>query len=128
MKTEKQKEEERELYAKFKARGICPKCGKEEAAYGRVHCPNCLDEMAVCQMIRRANLTEEQKKQEKAKALKWAKVRYRRLREQGICVRCGKRKAQVGKAKCFRCQEKENEQKRIRWAERKEKKKWEEKK
>lgn len=33
----------------------------------------------------------------------WHKVRYERLKEQGICPRCGKEKAKEGKIYCQIC-------------------------
>lgn len=120
MMTEKEKAESKIIYTKLKAQGICPKCGKYQHAPGRVHCMNCLDEFAVCKMIQRANMTEEQKEQERKQVLKGNKERYVRLKSLGICVRCGKRPVKKkGGAKCYICQEKENEQKRIKYRERK---------
>lgn len=50
-------------YQFFKSRGICPQCGKEKAAPGRVCCLNCLDKQNIRRLVRWDSMTEEQKEQ-----------------------------------------------------------------
>lgn len=39
-------------YQFFKSHGICPNCGKEKAAPGRVCCLNCLDKQNIRRLVR----------------------------------------------------------------------------
>lgn len=85
-------------YDWYKSHGICPQCGHEDAAKGRVCCLNCLDNGSVRQMVYRSRnrdrLAEENKRQ--------CHTRYQRLKESGICVDCGVRRTS-GLVRCEYC-------------------------
>lgn len=85
-------------YDWYKSRGICPQCGRADAAKGRVCCLDCLDKGAVRNMMyvsrNRERVAEENKTQ--------CRERYKRLRDAGICVDCGERKTN-GLVRCEYC-------------------------
>lgn len=87
----------KERYIWYKSKGICPRCGCEDAAPGRVYCLNCLDIQAIAEMKWRSgkDLSEKNKVD--------CKKRYLKAKEAGICVRCHKHKAREGKVTCQFC-------------------------
>lgn len=99
--------ENREFYRK---NHLCTECGKNSVPEEERICPEC--------RAKRANLrkshTDEQKKmfREKQNSLYMERV------EQGICTRCGKRKAISGKKKCGICLAKDAEIHRKKYADR----------
>ena len=96
-------------YEYYKKIGICPHCRQYKPAEGKVYCPNCLDEQATLQMIRRAKISEEEKQADRAKQRENAKIRYKERKAQGICVECGKRRARKNRTKCAMCADKDTE-------------------
>ena len=108
---------DKELYEWYKSKGICPHCGKDKAVKGKIHCVNCLETFAVSQMIRRSKLTEEQKQYEHDYCIAHHKKQYQKLKAQGICTKCKKRKASPGKVKCSICLAKDARYKRLKRAE-----------
>ena len=86
-----------EQYMWYKSHGICPRCGQENAAKGRVYCLNCLDKEAVSTMIYRTTHNTKEKNKE------YCSMRYKNAIENGMCVRCFKRKARQGKTSCQLC-------------------------
>lgn len=107
-------------YDWYKSHGICPRCRKEDAAKGHVYCLNCLDEQALLQMELRANLSDEKKADILKKQNESNKKRYARLKAEGICPNCGKRKARIGMVFCAYCGGKQAEAKKIKYHSRKE--------
>jgi predicted amidophosphoribosyltransferase len=93
---------ERESYAWYKSKGICPKCRKEWAAPGRVFCPDCL----------KKKRDETMKYGGEYNARK-CKERRERLKEQGLCVRCA-RPAVEGRVLCAECARKNSEAQQVR--------------
>ena len=84
-------------YQWYKAHGICPRCGQEDAAKGKVYCLNCLDKEAVATMIYRSTHdTRENNRKD-------CRERYYKAKENGICVRCRQNKAREGKVTCQAC-------------------------
>lgn len=84
-------------YAWYKSKGICPRCGCEDAAPGRVYCLNCLDLNAIATMKWRGkNYISEKNKT-------YCKKRYAEAKEKGVCCRCFKRKAADGHSLCLYC-------------------------
>lgn len=77
-----------EKYYANKAAGICVRCGKRKAAPGRVSCEWCL-----------AKTNESSKKSHEKKG------RYKRYKEQGLCLSCGAERA-PGYQFCPECLEK----------------------
>lgn len=86
----------REEYAWFKEHRICPACRHAKAAPGRVLCDVCLEKQRETDKIRRKN-------KDRAQANAYQKERRERLKANGICFRCGKRKAVSGKTMCSEC-------------------------
>lgn len=84
-------------YNWYKSHNICPRCGQADAAKGKTYCLNCLDKQAVTTMMYRVTHdTQEQNRMH-------CRSRYARAKQEGICVRCFKRKARVGKVSCQIC-------------------------
>ena len=73
-------------YQFFKSRGICPQCGKEKAAPGRVCCLNCLDKQNIRRLERWDSMTEEQKEQVRSRVRQSGKALYVYLNDWTIYV------------------------------------------
>lgn len=73
-------------------------------------CPDCLAKHTMYKY--RNPPTKEQKKRYADRLSKQQKILYQIRKEQGICTKCGKRKAVPGKAKCGVCLEKDAERQR----------------
>lgn len=93
---------------------ICTVCRKEKV-FGDEHI--CLECRAKYEE-RRKPLTDEQKIRYAEKFKNHQKSLYRQRSEQGICTRCGKRKAIQGKKKCGICLNKDAEIHRKRYFDR----------
>lgn len=92
-KAAKRREELRQWY---KDHGICPRC-KGWAEPGRVYCKNCVKK--VIDRRKRNDPTGEANRA-------YAAERRARLKEAGMCVYCGKRKAIEGIVLCPVCKAK----------------------
>ena len=92
----------REIYAWYKSKGICPKCKTEWAAPGRVFCEACL----------KRKTAETMKYGGEYNARK-CKERRERLKEKGLCVRCGK-PAVKDRVLCASCARKNSEAQQVR--------------
>ena len=98
----------RDLYLYYSENGICVKCGQAFSLAGHTLCGDC---------TKKANMS--QKKYDPDGSKKRAKMK--KLREEreakGVCVDCGKNKAELGHKSCLKCLEKRRERellKRIR--------------
>ena len=80
---------------------ICTECRKEIVYGDDKVCFECRAKIN----DRRKPLTDEQKKRYGEKFKKQQKSMYQQRSEQGICTRCGKRKAATGRKKCAMCLE-----------------------
>jgi len=78
----------------LKKYGLCINC-KEKAEPGKLYCFECAEKASA--RSRRYHQEHAQEKNERSRN------RYSRLKESGICVRCGKRQAEKGKAHCSTC-------------------------
>lgn len=107
-------------YEYYKKIGICPGCKEMKPATGRVYCPNCIDQQALLHMIRRDHMSEDEHEESKKKMRENNKSRYERLKAEGICPQCGKRKARPGMVFCAYCGGKQAAQKKIYYRQRKE--------
>ncbi len=83
----------------YSEHNICTECGKEIVFGGDKICPECRAKMN----NGRKPLTDEQKKRYGERFKKQQKSLYGQRKKRGICTRCGKRKAEKGKAKCLIC-------------------------
>lgn len=88
-----------ELRAWYKAHGICVSCGQQNAVQGETRCLECKFK------YRESNSQYYVKHKEELnrKCRDRGKQLYDERKERGICVRCGKRKAQTGKVRCAVC-------------------------
>lgn len=98
---EKKNRTTRELRAWYKEHGICPACGRNEAAPGRVMCTECI----IANRKRKAASSAHDCAVRKA-------LREKRA-EQGLCVWCGA-KAIEGMKHCAKCRASINTSNRIR--------------
>lgn len=94
----------------YKSIGYCPRCrGKNKLMGDEKNCPEC-----------RAKSYAQYLKRDKEKAREylreWNKRKYHERKEQGICVRCGKRKAQHGIVRCALCNAKDTDTRHTREA------------
>ena len=117
MSVQSRKDAER-TYAKirydyYKAHNVCPGCGRETPIKGKVYCINCAEAQAVCNMLRRARMTDEEKAEEYRKRIPKKRMLYYGRKEAGLCVTCGK-PARQGKTRCKICAEKNNRKQRGR--------------
>lgn len=107
----KMNEDNREYRKLCRSIGICPRCRKNKL-YG--------DEK-VCLECGAYEYTIYQKKKERVgqKTLtdahvKWEKEAIQKWDKQGLCHRCGKRKADIGHVTCSKCRNRDNTTKQIR--------------
>ena len=92
----------------YRENGICTSCGKEKVFGDEIQCPDCKAK----HKAQRKPLSEEQKERYNKNFRKQQRSLYQERKEQGICTKCGKRKAMPGKAKCGICLDKDAERKR----------------
>ena len=99
----KNREYRRQNIIFYRENGLCTCCGKEKVFGSEKQCISCLEK----QRERRKPLTEEQRIRQNEHFKKQQKGLYEERAEQGICTKCGKRKADYGKKKCKICLEKD---------------------
>lgn len=101
----RQREQKKEEYAFYKSRGICVCCHQQDAVSGKTRCALCADihNQYSANYIHRTNYhiehadeRHEKRKQERAERI-----------ANGICTKCGKRKARIGMKTCELCCKKE---------------------
>lgn len=90
------------IYNWYKGKGICPKCKTAWAEPGHVYCKACLD-VKVAQSVKFRGEYNAQK----------CKERRERLKEKGLCVRCGK-PAVKDRVLCAKCARKNAEAQQVR--------------
>lgn len=100
---EKHNKDTLEKYYFYKSKGICALCGQEQAAKGKVYCLNCLDAHSLREMIRREKENPEQREKRLKKNAESSKERSQKLKQLGLCIRCGKRKPDNGYVTCKMC-------------------------
>ena len=96
----------RRVYAEKRERRICARCGRRTAFRNHAYCDECLEINAERQREYRKGKSEEFLKEIQIKNNASDKKRRQRFREQGICTKCGKRKATVGYRTCYDCRAK----------------------
>lgn len=92
------------VYDARKALHRCVWCGRRDAytINGRAYCAEC------CR--RRSGYYKKryvEKPETKEPLKRYQKERYRRLKDMGLCTRCGKRPAATGRVMCARCSSRE---------------------
>lgn len=93
----------------WRANHICPECGKERLFGTEKRCIACRQRQYEWRQKNKQPLTDEQK----AAMKNYGRSVYKERSEQGICTRCGKRKAAPGRKKCKLCLEKDAEKHRL---------------
>lgn len=96
---------DREFYAK---NGICPRCRKNKLFGNEKVCPECAAKGYENTMRTREGTHYNEVHR------KWAKEEYERRKQNGICTRCGKQKADSGYYTCGICRDKDRNKKRIK--------------
>lgn len=100
----------RERRAYLRNKGICPECGKNELFGEEKTCIECRAKDAERAMQRYYSNHEKIRAYQNE-----AQHRFKEKRkEEGICVRCGKRKAEEGRFRCKICLAKEANESRMR--------------
>lgn len=99
----------RENRAFWRANNICPECGKERLFGTEKTCIGCRQKQYKWKQKNKQPLTNEQK----AAMRNYGRSVYKERSEQGICTRCGKRKAAPGRKKCKLCLVKDAEKHRL---------------
>ena len=92
---------------------MCARCGVTPAAEGRTKCPDCLDYEAVAQYMRYWRMSKREKQKLYEQIGDCQKRLRKKRREEGICTRCGKRKADIGYVTCGKCRAKAREKARV---------------
>ena len=87
----------------FKEYGICAKCGKRMAEPNKALCFECSEMEMVYQKRYLSKMTDEEQEIFKDKSRVTAMTRYHKLKNSGICVSCGRRKALNGNVFCLDC-------------------------
>ena len=92
--------ERRQWYLSHK---ICPRCGKNDLMGDETVCPEC--------RARNTNnvLTKRNRSEYNTYHNEWSKITYQNRKKQGMCTRCGKRKATEGMTTCALCRARDNE-------------------
>lgn len=80
--------------------GICPVCRKRKVTPGYKSCMVCREQKAMKRMMNKAD-----PEQKKAQSIKRKEIRIERIAN-GICVTCGKNKAEKGFKTCAECRKK----------------------
>lgn len=97
----------------FQSIGICPRCQKVRLYGDEKICPEC--NAYSYEHIMQERATEGGRLHYNEVHSKWARNEHKRRIEQGICTRCGKRKADYGFKTCGICRSKDKEYKRAKY-------------
>lgn len=117
MRTAKQKKKNTEYARKLReqrfSQGLCTACGKRPHRPGFKQCEECAQKTRESQMRYLASISMEKYEKRIEREAKSGAMRYYRLKASGICVKCGRRKADRG-VRCLECAEKAKRQKKER--------------
>lgn len=83
----------------YKSLGLCPRCGKNKLFGDEKNCPECRAKMYEINKKSKKN----QNFQQKEKIREYYKKYSKKIKEQGICRRCAKRKVAEGHIYCSQC-------------------------
>jgi len=103
------RQENRDYYYALQSNHICPNC-KGKLFENEKICPKCKTKMIASIEKSRQELGEEYNKRRKEAS----RILNQNRKEQGICVRCGNREADVGYSTCTYCRVKRREYDRTR--------------
>lgn len=95
----------------FRENHLCTECGKNKVPDGERICPEC----RVKRISWKKPLTGDQRERYGSRFKAQQRMLYHERSKNGICTRCGKRKAAIGKKKCAICLEKDAEQHRKKY-------------
>lgn len=109
---EKQKIYQRETREYLRNMGLCPRCGKNKLFGDEKECPECNAKSYEITMRSREKLGKEHYNNQHNE---WARNEHQKRIEQGICTRCGRRKADEGYKTCGICRAKTRNYKRIKY-------------
>lgn len=101
---EKQKIYQREIREFFKNMGLCPRCGKNKLFGDEKECPECSAMMY--------ELNRKSRERRNVTAMDYYRKDIQRLKEQGLCRSCRKRKVAEGHTYCSVCLVKHRERSR----------------
>lgn len=90
----------------YKEHGICPTCGKNLLYGDEKRCLECRAYRANYYEKVEKHRTEEEKEKSRRKSAEAERKRKEQRKKNGICVKCGKRKADGGFVTCPVCREK----------------------
>lgn len=85
-----------ERYRYYRDKGICPMCGREDAAIGHIYCQSCID---------KKKQQEEKRDPGHVNRIVKKRLRYLDRIAKGLCTDCGK-PTNNGYKRCDRCLEK----------------------
>lgn len=94
-----------EIYYWYRSKGLCPRCGTRYAEPGFAFCGPCKKHMAAL---------AERRDPGAVKRKAYNIERRKKLKEEGICVDCGKARAIRGQTRCAECARRMRES-RKRW-------------
>ena len=98
-------------YEFYKNHNICVRCGHEDAEKGHTLCLECM----MNDRERGKLYYQKHKEEKKEKSRINSKARYYKLKENGLCTSCGKRKAKENKVFCEFCSSWKNAIKREKY-------------
>ncbi len=87
----------------YKSHGICPYCMKERLFGDEGRCPECRAKIAEGQSKWRKNRTDSEMAEYRAKGNAQKRKKENERKAEGMCTRCGKRRAKQGYVKCDIC-------------------------
>ena len=88
-----------EGYYFYKNHGICVNCRVRNAVKGKTKCPECQKKERAMALAYYREHREQQLERQK----QYQKIRYKRLKDAGICTLCGKNPAKPGQTRCTVC-------------------------
>lgn len=96
----------------YREHGICPRCGKNDIMGDEGMCPECRARSYEVNMRSRERLGKDHYN---ATHSQWARNEHQRRIAEGICTRCGKRKADGGYKTCGICRERDRNKKLMKY-------------
>lgn len=90
-------------YQWYKAHHICVRCHHHEAMNGKVTCLDCREKEREVDRQRKQKALANETPEHKAERVRKVRERVERLKAQGLCIWCGKRRALQGKQQCLEC-------------------------